>query len=341
MISGATLPTRRILSAALICVASAETGCSKKAQESDDLAIARPAPAARPKAAVATASSVLAVAAGSNQPTASPLAGANAPTVLAPADQDFVDSRRGNGWADRCYVHILNAKLDWAEAACQRGLKVGPLAWTEGAIWYNLGLIAEKRGELDRAAARYSKSLAVRATGNGVDTVQAALSRVIKAGGKLSQPVALEPIRVARASASTFIKNAGGKPGSAEQAVDGDVKTAWQSSAPDPVGQWLEFEFAANTVIEKAKISTGYDATSDKHGDLFELNAHARTISFIVDGQVVEARTVAFNEREIDVNLQRPVKTLRLRFDAVFPGTKWKNDLSISEAIFLRRAGGA
>ncbi len=258
---------------------------------------------------------------------------------LAPEDQTFIDNRRGNGWGDRCYLHIQKGQLDWAEAACERGLESSPVTWTEGALWYNLGLIAEKRGLPDLAVKQYSKSLAVRSSGNGVDTVKAALARVSAAAdsrGQASRANDGASVRAERVSASSYIKNAGGKPGGPEQSMDGDPKTAWQSYSGNPVGQWLEYEFPVGTTLDRALIKTAYDATSATYGDLFALNAHAREIAIIVDGQQIETKTVGPDDRDVEVTLRRNVRTLRLRFDAVFPGSKWPNDLSISEVTFFR-----
>lgn len=117
---------------------------------------------------------------GEPEAPAEAAAPAPAPVVarLAPEDEGYKDST-GAGWSDRCWKHINAGRLDWAKAACERGIAIGPSnEFAHGALWYNLGLIAEKQG--DRAEARrcYEKSLEVRPTGRGVETVQKALEGV-------------------------------------------------------------------------------------------------------------------------------------------------------------------
>jgi len=82
--------------------------------------------------------------------------------ALDAADEGFVDTRGGSGWGERCTLHLRAGALDAAEAACARGLEIAERPSTRGALFYNLGRIAEGRG--DRAAARgaYESSLAAR-----------------------------------------------------------------------------------------------------------------------------------------------------------------------------------
>lgn len=117
-----------------------------------------------------------------------PQAGAgSAPAVrklaaeLAAEDADFVDANHGRGWGDRCYLHYKAGRLANAKAACLKGLQDNPGVWAHGALLYNLGLIAEKVGDLRDAHAQYAESLAVRP---GNKTVEAALSRVDAAAAR-------------------------------------------------------------------------------------------------------------------------------------------------------------
>jgi formylglycine-generating enzyme required for sulfatase activity len=103
---------------------------------------------------------------------------APADEALAPEDRELIDRHGGNDWSDRCFVHLKQGNLDYAQAACQHGLEVAKTAWTKGALLYNLGLIEEKRGNPAAAATRFSESLAARPSGNGSATVKAALARV-------------------------------------------------------------------------------------------------------------------------------------------------------------------
>ena len=103
------------------------------------------------------------------------------PLPLAAEDADFTDARGGTEWGNRCVVHLRAGALDSAEAACREGLSIAERASTRGAILYNLGQIAERRGETHRARLLYEMSLVVRPN----PTVQRALEAL---GGPIDLP---------------------------------------------------------------------------------------------------------------------------------------------------------
>jgi hypothetical protein len=83
--------------------------------------------------------------------------------VLSPDDANFVDTRKGGGWGDRCFTEIKRGKWGWAHAACDRALalpdvdpKVRPL------LLYNEGLIAKHAGDNTGAQNYFGQSLMLR-----------------------------------------------------------------------------------------------------------------------------------------------------------------------------------
>jgi len=100
------------------------------------------------------------------------------PLPLAPADASFVDHRGGSDWGNRCVVHLREGELDAAQAACARGLDMASRDTTRGALLYNLGLIAVRRGETALARLYFEASLVPRPSA----TVEQALE---EAGGPL------------------------------------------------------------------------------------------------------------------------------------------------------------
>ncbi len=97
---------------------------------------------------------------------------------LAEADEGFEDARGGTGWGNRCIAHLRAGRLDAAQAACAAGLAAATRDTTRGALLYNLGLIAELRG--DRVSARLDYEASLRARPNS--TVERALAAL---GGPL------------------------------------------------------------------------------------------------------------------------------------------------------------
>lgn len=90
------------------------------------------------------------------------LAWANHQRPLAYEDWFFWDRRQGWGWSDRCWAYLHGGRLDDAHAACRRGLEIAPAnSQARRALNYNLGLVAEKRGDARQAALWTSRALTI------------------------------------------------------------------------------------------------------------------------------------------------------------------------------------
>lgn len=85
-----------------------------------------------------------------------------------------LDSRE---WSNRCFIHIKAGRYSHALAACNRGIEhLSPESdRLAGALFYNLGLIAQRTGDSPLAASHFRRSLQVRP---GNQTVERALQQV-------------------------------------------------------------------------------------------------------------------------------------------------------------------
>jgi tetratricopeptide (TPR) repeat protein len=96
----------------------------------------------------------------------------SADAALAPEDHDFVDTRSGAGWGDRCWKHLQAGRLAYAKAACDRAMEMNPASpQPRASLLYNQGLIQKKLGNADAARSYFGQSLALRPNAD----VQAAL----------------------------------------------------------------------------------------------------------------------------------------------------------------------
>lgn len=99
-------------------------------------------------------------------------------TTARPIDPD--ETRGAWAYSNECYLRWKARELDEAERYCLRGLD-HPEAFgkVRGALHYNLGLIAESRGDWARAEGWLSESLRLRARDDpGRAYVKEALERV-------------------------------------------------------------------------------------------------------------------------------------------------------------------
>lgn len=84
------------------------------------------------------------------------------PSELAPEDQNFIDDKNGVGWGNRCYTHFKAGVLNFARAACMKGLESNPDDKTRGALLYNLGLVDEATGDKKTSCEWLRQSLVAR-----------------------------------------------------------------------------------------------------------------------------------------------------------------------------------
>jgi hypothetical protein len=140
-------------------------------------------------------------------------------------------------------------------------------------------------------------------------------------------------VRLAPSSAfaSTYIPNDHGHADLAALAFDGDPSTSWQKFGPAGVAEWIEASFDGPVDIETLQVVTGFDRVDAKLGDLFPLNAHIKKMTVFVDRTKVATIDVPRDDRAATVPVNRRGSRVRIVFDDVWPGTKWKNDLAITE----------
>ena len=91
-------------------------------------------------------------------------------TQLAAEDEGFRDRRKGWGWSNRCFAHLKADRLAYAKAACDKGIRVAKRfakgnTYTDetaskalSALYYNLGLIYDKRSVRSVAIKHYKKA---------------------------------------------------------------------------------------------------------------------------------------------------------------------------------------
>jgi hypothetical protein len=268
--------------------------------------------------------------------TSSATSGANRP--LSTNGQKLGNKQGGRDWGERCFRHLKAGELESAHADCEAGLLSNPEPATQGAIYYNLGLIAEKRGQSELASQHYSKSIAVRPSGQGVSTVKVALARVSKDNSSSavgSENGALRRLQPSETNASSYFANKY-ESHPADHAFDGNPKTAWNEGVPGPgKNEWLEASFKEPVRLRRIDLATGYDAISLKFGDLFTMNAHARRVTFLFDDQVGATKDVGNDQRLLTLdNFERTASKVRFVFEDVWDGAKW-HDLCVSEVAFF------
>lgn len=125
------------------------------------------------------------------------------------------------------------------------------------------------------------------------------------------------------------------KPGEkhlASMAFDGDPSTTWSESVDGPgKDQWLEAKLPAKRKIRKLRIVTGFDEASEKYGNLFDANAHLKSVKVSFDGGAPIVQGVGAADHAVVLDgLDVEAQTIRVTADDVYPGAKWQ-DLCVPE----------
>lgn len=168
--SGAALGPAPTKSIALIVIATVVVAClvvflmSRRGEESAEQREVAPS---SPQLAPSSSPSPLAKAAAPETATNS---------VVVASARTSADARLSvKELNDNCYRHFKEDALELAEQECNLALSKQPDDTQRGAIYYNLGLIARRRGDKAGARALFEKSLQARPKGAAAALVRNAI----------------------------------------------------------------------------------------------------------------------------------------------------------------------
>lgn len=165
---------------------------------------------------------------------------------LALEDWLYRDQRQGWGWSDRCWNHLHAGRLAAADAACRRGLAVAPAgAQSRRSLNYNLGLLAEKRGDAHQAALWTARALTVERH----PEIVAALERMCVAGGSLPRPPGeARPRKVTtwEGPSGNTLRQGPSQQTTEVQSLPAGI-CAWAERPSDPTSPWIRLDVQTQT----------------------------------------------------------------------------------------------
>lgn len=143
----------------------------------------------------------------------------------------------------------------------------------------------------------------------------------------------LERLVPTSTTASSFMSN-GRDQYAPARAFDGDPATTWTEDARGPGdGEWLQARFAGPQLVQRVRITTGWNHTSPRGTDLFTGNSHLRRVRLVLGPNTAIERDVGADEREVVFDgLDAETSTVRIEAVSVWPGTRWA-DLCIGEVV--------
>lgn len=155
---------------------------------------------------------------------------------------------------------------------------------------------------------------------------------------KIESPSASEPIDLLRGvrtdlAVSTAYRN---RRAQAEQLVDGDLETAWNSKTKNLVGAWIDVRLPENVKVSSIVLTAGFTKTKAK-SDLFTGNHRVSKVRVLHEGQELGVYELDIESRELQtIPVKGPGGVYRVEIAEVVPGTKnrWK-EICISELRFM------
>jgi hypothetical protein len=120
----------------------------------------------------------------------------------------------------------------------------------------------------------------------------------------------------------------------AAHAFDEDVQTAWNDSAPDGTGQWVETRLRPGTFVDHVDVGGGWSAsTSDGKTDLWPLNSSYKTMHVTWEGGAADVQFNRATDRGVKKSVPIGTVTTFVRFTATAVDRGKYADLCLDDAI--------
>lgn len=134
--------------------------------------------------------------------------------------------------------------------------------------------------------------------------------------------------------------------------TDGEETTAYQFSTKDtkPGDAYLYFSFCSPSTVDELWIKNGFWKTTNGK-DQYTRNSRVKdmTVEFLYYGGSLYEDPIIVNLKDdkkrndwttVSLGRRREVTGIRIRIDSVYKGTKYANDVCISEIMFVKKTDG-
>ncbi len=158
-------------------------------------------------------------------------------------------------------------------------------------------------------------------------------------------------VPVSRVNATSYIVGKNPYAYTPQKMIDGDETTAFQfSTKTTPVGEMrLHFYFDSPVAVDELWMKNGFWKTTDGN-DQYTRNCRVKKMTIFVQragsDSYKQLKSVTLNDdgrdhgwTVIDMQGQTEVTSVRIRIDSVYKGSKYKNDVCISEVMFVNTSG--
>lgn len=118
--------------------------------------------------------------------------------------------------------------------------------------------------------------------------------------------------------------------------IDGKLKTSFQiNTLNSGIGEWISFKLNSPKNIQSISIYNGFQLIDPEFGDLYYLNSRIKRIKVTINNVKSFEYTIPDSKSRFEIPLVEPdVQLVRISILDVYKGSKWGNDLAISDITF-------
>lgn len=121
----------------------------------------------------------------------------------------------------------------------------------------------------------------------------------------------------------------------AMHAFDEDTQTAWNDSAPDGTGQWVEARLRAGTFVDHVEVGAGWSTKTADGQDLWPLNSSYKTMHVTWEGGSADVQFNRATDRGVKKNVPIGAVTSFIRLTATAVDKGKSADLCLDDAIII------
>jgi hypothetical protein len=206
--------------------------------------------------------------------------------------------------------------------------------WVEALTRYTWAGTAYQEGPATRSCTGEAVAQGPAAVGGG-DTGTATASASPSPSASASAPSDGKLIRAATASHAMAPQKGGSVTFVPDNAIDGDVATAWAPGGKkNGIGEWLQLDFAKKVVLKSVRLTPGCGDTAV----LWKNNPRLKRLRFRFDDGKVQDVALKDGRGDQTVTIKRTASTGSLRIEVVetYPGAKAR-DACLAEVTVLPR----
>jgi hypothetical protein len=132
--------------------------------------------------------------------------------------------------------------------------------------------------------------------------------------------------------ASSSLRASGGYRFTPQQVIDGDLSTSWQPTLKKGESPWIELALDGEHEVTAIDVANGFQRR-DGNGDLFVMNARAAELTITWSDGSSERTKLSGDARgyqSLELKRHR-TSTVRITIMGTYPGTRWPEDVALSE----------